>query len=47
MLLAKDKIGIARRLAAGLSILFLVPAIRKLRERRQAKPRRHFPILGH
>jgi len=47
MLLGKDKIGIVRRIVAALSILFLVPAVRKLRERRHAKPRRHFPIFGH
>jgi hypothetical protein len=47
MLLAKDKIGIGRRVVALLSILFLVPAIRKLREQRHQKPRRHFPLFGH
>jgi hypothetical protein len=37
------------RIAAVLSILFLVPVIRKLRAQQQhhRKHRRHFPIPGH
>ena len=47
MPLGKDKVGIVKRIVPLLSILFLVPMIRKLRERRQQKPRRHLPIFGH
>jgi hypothetical protein len=43
----------ARRCAVGsqivavLSVLFLVPVIRKFRAQRHQKHRRHFPIFGH
>ena len=47
MLLAKDRTGTGKRIAALLSFLMLVPAIRKLMERRHEKPRRHFPSFGH
>jgi hypothetical protein len=40
--------AIGGRIVAALSILFLVPVIRKLRMRMQhGKHRRHFPIFGH
>jgi hypothetical protein len=36
------------RVVGVLSILFLVPVVRRLREQRQHKHhRRHFPIFGH
>ena len=35
------------RIVAVLSILFLVPVIRKVRARRHEPPRKHFPIFGH
>jgi hypothetical protein len=41
------KVALGAQLAAVLSILFLVPVVRKLRAQRQHKHRRHFPILGH
>jgi hypothetical protein len=33
--------------AALLSLLFLVPVVRKVRMQQHHKTRRHFPILGH
>jgi hypothetical protein len=33
--------------AALLSLLFLVPVLRKFRAQQHHKARRHFPILGH
>ena len=39
--------ALGSRVAAALSILFLVPVIRKLRAQQHRKHRRHFPILGH
>jgi hypothetical protein len=42
------KLAFGGRIVAALSILFLVPVIRKLRaEQQHHKHRRHFPILGH
>ncbi len=43
------RLAFGGRIAAVLSILFLVPVIRKLRAEQQhhRKHRRHFPILGH
>jgi len=36
------------RVVAVLSILFLVPVIRKFRaQQHKAPPRKHFPIFGH
>ena len=36
------------RFVAVLSILFLVPVIRKVRaQQHKASPRKHFPIFGH
>jgi hypothetical protein len=42
------KVAFGARIVAVLSILFLVPVIRKLRMQVQhGKHRRHFPIFGH
>jgi hypothetical protein len=42
------KLALGGRIVAVLSILFLVPVIRKLRMQvRHQKHRRHFPIFGH
>lgn len=41
------RLALGGRIVAALSVLFLVPVIRKLREQRQHKHRRHFPIFGH
>ena len=41
------RFALGGQLVAVLSVLLLVPAIRKLREQRHPKHRRHFPILGH
>ncbi|HET7568144.1 MAG TPA: hypothetical protein VFJ91_09155 [Gaiellaceae bacterium] len=41
------RFALGGQLVAVLSILFLVPVIRRLREQRRPKHRRHFPIPGH
>ena len=44
------KFALGGQLVAVLSILFLVPVVRKLREQQQHrrhKQHRHFPIVGH
>jgi hypothetical protein len=42
------KVALGARIVAPLSVLFLVPVVRKLREqRRHHKHRRHFPLVGH
>jgi hypothetical protein len=41
------RFAIGGEIVAALSILFLVPVIRKLRAQQHHKQRRHFPILGH
>jgi hypothetical protein len=46
MVLGRDKRGIVERVVALVSILLLVPLIRKARVHEQ-KQHRHFPIFGH
>ncbi|HXH98110.1 MAG TPA: hypothetical protein VNH40_12965 [Gaiellaceae bacterium] len=41
------RFAVGGQIFAALSVLFLVPVIRKLRAQRHHKHRRHFPILGH
>jgi hypothetical protein len=42
-------VALGGRVVAVLSIVFLVPVIRRMREQRELKrkPRRHFPLFGH
>jgi len=41
------RFALGGRAVAALSILLVVPAIRRLRAQQHQKHRRHFPIFGH